>query len=553
VGYDEIMSRLEPTAMRLAKAQAEVRETPPKVAFSCEAFASGHWRQLEVIKAARTRRRILLMMARQAGKSWSAAGIMLDRALQRAGTTSLFMGLTKVAVREAFWVKVWKPLIARFDVECTFNETLMLTTFPNGSRVLLTGTDDRSHIKTYLGNRFAGALIVIDEMQDQKPDVVRELLVSILPPMLTPTTTLLLMGVIPEVPGGPFWDESLKESWDQYCWGRVRIDDEWQDATSVPWTWTPEPTEGAPAPQPRRVWISAINIHTPEAPEQLVNHMTDNGLDLDDPQIMRDWRGVKAFDPGATVYRYNKVRNGYKPTVPAWVAGIWEHPRWKEAEIEPPRPEQRGLVLASEPWEGITDFSFAVDPASTSDKLSIEGIGWGRGVRTVQHIFECVTPAGVEWSQGQWATVASIANEHYKTRHWRYDAGSSLNELDNLRRDYKLPVIACAKKADRHGQVRRKNDLLRNGILKVMEGSGWEEDLILCQRDKQAQARGEFEFSTQRHPDPSEAGRYSLQDYYDRPAPPLKAPKPATPYDEWVAEEKAKATKQRPRTMRRSW
>lgn len=535
-----VIDRIGPLAKTLAIARARADAFDARSAndlgFTLERYAGEHVRQLEVMTAARTARRILLMMARQAGKSWVIAGCLLDRALSRRRTRHLFLGLTGEAVRENFWTTVWKPLLERWNIRHKNNDTRMMTTFANGSRVLLSGTDDTTHIKRYLGNRFAGCMIAIDEMQDQKPAVVTKLLTDTLPPMLSPTTLLLLSGVIPEVPAGPFWEESLKDSWEQWCWGRVRIDDAPRDATSVAWEHTTTPPEDDPNGQivTSTVFLTAVNTHTPESPQTLVDHMRDNGLTLNDPQIQRDWLGVKAFDPTAQAYKYRPARNGYKPAPVDWLDEVRDPKLWERFGIVMPSFEDVRL-MAAVPWEGIDRFSFALDPAGTSDRLSIEGVGWGKGVRDVQHVFELVTPKASAWTQGQWAVAAHVANKHYAKAGWRYDAPSA-NEIDTFRRDYGLPVITCAKKTDRHGQVRRMNDLFQKGVLKLMLGSGWEEDCLRAKRDKDAMARGLFDFDPQWHPDPAEAGRYATQGYFEAPADPPKAPRPATPYDEWQAQ-----------------
>lgn len=547
VGFSHVIDRIAPLARTLAitraRADAEQARVSKAVAWSLEAFAGAHELQAEVMTAARTLRRILLMMARQAGKSWVIAGCLLDRALRCPGTRSLFLGLTRVAVEENFWATIWKPLLARWNVKCSHHEGKLMTTFPNGARVLFSGTDDTTHIKRYLGNRFAGCMIAIDEMQDQKPSVIRELLTSTLPPMLSDTSLLLLSGVIPEVPAGPFWDESLKDSWQQWCWGRVRVDDTPQDATSVAWQHTPKPTDAEPNPVERTVYISAVNVHTPEAPQVLVDHMRDNRLTLNDPQIERDWLGRKSFDPTAQAYRYTVERNGYVHTPAPWLDEVWDPKLWERFGVA--MPSRAGVtLLAAVPREGIDRFSAALDPAGTSDRLSIEMVGWGKGVRKVQHVFELVTPKAAAWTQGQWAVVAHVANKHYAGCRWRYDAPSA-NEIDTFKRDYGLPVITCATKTDRHGQVRRTNDLLQKSVLDIMVGSGWEEDCLRAKRDKDAMERGVFEFDQQWHPDPAEAGRYSLQGYFEAKPDKPKPPKPATPYDEWRA--KVENTKAEPR------
>jgi hypothetical protein len=519
------------------RAHADAVEAARKKAgaWSIERYAGSHKKQLEVLRAARTARRILLMMARQAAKSWTIGGAMMDRCLG-GKVRCLFLGLTGEAVRENFWVSVWKPLCDQLPPgSVRHNEMRMLTVFvKTGARVSIAGADDTAHIKRYLGNRFAGrSMICIDESQDQKAAVLRELLEDILPPMLTMDTLLLLSGVIPEVPAGPWWEESLKDSWQSFCWGRVRMDDEPQDETSVPW----EHAERTVADdgtvtlgEKRTVFLTAVNTHTPEAPQVLVAHMRDNGLDLNDPLIQRDWLGVKTFDTSAQAYRYVVTKNGYRHQQAAWIEEIWDPKLWAKHEIE--MPDRKGVVvLAADPMPGIDRFSFALDPAGTSDRLSIEGVGWGKGVRHVQHIFELVTPKAAAWTQGQWAVVASVANRHYGNAQWRYDAPSA-NEIDTFRRDYKLPVIKCAVKSDRHGQVRRANDLLHRGVLLVIMGSGWEEDMLRAKRDRAAMERGLFEFDSHWHPDPAEAGRYALQGYFEQPADPPPPKKPTTPYEE---------------------
>lgn len=532
--------RLAVQIRRLAsvRAHADRVEAARKAsgAWSIEKYAGSHSRQLEVLRVARTARRILLMMARQAAKSWTIGGAMMDRCLG-GKIRILFLGLTGEAVRENFWVSVWKPLCDTLPPgSVRHNEMRMLSVFvQTKARVSIGGADDKAHIKRFLGNRYAGrSMVCVDECQDQKAAVLRELLDNILPPMLTPETLLLLSGVIPEVPAGPWWEESLKSSWEQFCWGRVRLDDEPQDETSVAWEHAERSVaeDGAVTfGEKKQVFLTAVNTHTPEAPAVLVAHMRDNGLDLHDPLIQRDWLGRKTFDTTAQAYRYVPATNGYRHVQAAWVEEIWDPALWAKHEIA--MPDRTGvLVLASDPDRGIDRFSFALDPAGTSDRLSIEGVGWGKGIRHVQHVFELVTPKAAAWTQGQWAVVASVANRHYSNAQWRYDAPSA-NEIDTFRRDYGLPVIKCAVKGDRHGQVRRKNDLLHRGVLRVMLGSGWEEDMLRAKRDKTAQERGVFEFDSHWHPDPAEAGRYALQGYFEQPADAPPPPKPANPYEEW--------------------
>jgi hypothetical protein len=88
-------------------------------------------------------------------------------------------------------------------------------------------------------------------------------------------------------------------------------------------------------------------------------------------------------------------------------------------------------------------------------------------------------------------------------------------ELDTFGADYGVPLIKAANKSDFPGQVRRVNDLLTRGRAKVMIGSKLEEDYQKARFDADARKRGQWRWSSQWHPDPSEAARYALQAYFD--------------------------------------
>jgi hypothetical protein len=98
---------------------------------------------------------------------------------------------------------------------------------------------------------------------------------------------------------------------------------------------------------------------------------------------------------------------------------------------------------------------------------------------------------------------------------WRYDAGSSQNTIDNLLNDFGIALVLAAKKVDKKGQVDRNNDLLEQRRMLVMLGSALEQDYQRARWNPAALARSQYEWASSWHPDPSEAGRYALQDYFD--------------------------------------
>lgn len=474
---------------------------PPPERFSPEALSGGHSAQLAFVKD--RSRRIHVMCARQAGKSWADVIILIANALERPNTTNIFLGLNSVAVRMNIWEPIVSRLFDRFvDLDRKwFNETRMLIRFPNGSRIIFGGYDDFRHIRNLLGGRLDGGVVVLDEAQEA-PALLSELLDVILPPMLTPTSRVILSGTIPDTPAGRFYEERKNPSWSHHNWGRL------------------------------------ANIHTPEAREQLTQYLADTGISEDDPQIQRDWFGNDVFDPSATAYRYSLARNGYVPTVPEWLTEVYASGKDGERTLayahpikEDKRDGARHGLIAAVPFDGVRLFSFAIDPGADSDRASIEGTGWGDKSHDIQQVFEWSTPRGMKLTTGQIFAVAALAQKHYSKYgaiiSWVYDAGSSQNTIDNLETDYRLPLILAAKKADLKGQVDRVNDLAAEGRSKVIIGSALEQDYQRARWDKNALLAGQRKWAASWHPDPSEAHRYSVAKYFDA----FKKPSVATILD----------------------
>ena len=439
--------------------------------FDLRAFCGDHAGQLSV--AACRDPFIHIMCARQSGKSWICDGILMDNGFNAPASTNLLLGLNGPAVKLNNWVPVWKrQLCGRAGIpDHWHNETDRITTFPNGSRVCFAGTDDLRHVTKFLGNRLANGVIIIDEAQSQPPEVLKYLLTNVLPPMLTPTTRVILAGVLPDVPAGRFYELAHPPGapWPCTCKGWRHFE-----------------------------WGRAANVHTPEAMDQLKRYMELHALTVDDPQIQRDWYMQRVWDTSATAYRYRQERNGYRPRVPSWLAAYdWESFR----------------VKAAEPHPGITNFTFGIDPGG-GDRTSIVGWGWGDHTHEVQQVFEAVTPRDTPVPLSEIASTLAVGVEHYPTDDIYWDPGSGSLEIDTFGTDYGIPLVKAANKTDFPGQVRRNNDLLTKGWLRVIIGSALEEDYQRARFDSEARGRGQWKWSSQWHPDPSEAARYALAGYW---------------------------------------
>lgn len=450
---------------------------PAPVQFSLDAIARGlngtqHEPQLRFMSS--EARRLLLKCSRRAGKTFGIGGRLAHRSKAKPGGNRAYIALTKDQAREIIWEPIWKPLCAKWGL-CSpghHNETRMVTTFPNGSRVRFTGSDDLRHIATELGAALDE--VWIDESQDQSDAVLRLLVGKILPPALGASGVLGMAGVFPEVQAGYFHEMFESGKWENHNFSMFD------------------------------------NPHYPDPQKVVDDFLRDNpGYTIDSPLVQRDYYGKKVYDQSATAFGYNYGLNRYEPTVPGWLA---------EVETAIRAWPLSGTVFAAEPFSGVEVFSAAIDPG-TVDRVSLQVIGWGSGTRHAQHVFDWTSQRHAKLTWTQIADVAQFVQQRFAPAFWHYDAGSSKNELDVFTRTHGIPVIKAANKSDMPGQVRLTRDLLAAGKFKVMAFSSLEEDFTKARFDPNARARGQHKWSSAWHPDAADAGRYALNPYWDAPAP----------------------------------
>jgi hypothetical protein len=394
----------------LRRRQAEAPDRPP---FSAETLGRGengilHVPQLEFVLSVALR--ILLMCSRRAGKTWGIAERFALRALANPGSNRVYIALTKDQTRNVtMWEPIWKPMCERWGL-CKprdHDETRMITYFDNGSTVRFTGSDDVRKIPTELGGALDEA--VVDESQDQPDRVLVPLVEKILPPALGLRGVLLMSGVVPDVAAGFYYRTWQSRGWENHNFSMF---------------------DNPHYEDPQGVVDAYLAAHP--------------GLGVDSPLIQRDYYGRFVFDPSAKAYTYSRDHNAYDPEPPDWLEeafrsglkfchpmrdGVDGDPRYGLMAAKPRRDLPVGHIqhmfewttprgaklstheiyavaaLAQKHYSNIpgSAFSFAIDPGANVDRVSIEGICW------------------------------RVTNGYV---HWRYDAGSSQNTIDNLRKDY---------------------------------------------------------------------------------------------------------------------
>lgn len=511
------MASLAAQLAALADRLVELRAAAPPL-FTAESLcgAPGKLHRKQLAAVTDQSRFILLLCSRRAGKTVAILYRFLLRCAARP-SNCVYIALTKDHARSIAWdppVGIgWKQLLRTVygpEADGWHDQTRMVTKFPNGSQVRFTGASDVRVIETELGAALDE--VVIDECQSSPASVLAPLITRILPPALGDRRgTLVLAGTIPDVEGGVFLDKWKTSNWSKHNWSQMD------------------------------------NPHMPDPMGELREFLEANpGLTEDSPIIQRERFGRFVYDKNATAYMYDRALNGYTPTLLPWADEAMQ-----EGIRLPPddhHPEGRifkpsGVMMAAAPLPWVEWISFAIDPAADSDRVSIQGIGWGSKSHKIQHLFDWTSDPAMKHTTSEMYAVAGLANTRYGRTHgrglypWKHDAGSARNTIDNLQRDFGIPIVLAAKKGSLKDGVDRVNTLYREVRLMLMIGGCWEEDAMKARRDPNAWVNGKFAWSSIWHPDASEAGRYALEHYFDGyEAPPEKPPEEVRGFDDGNAE-----------------
>jgi hypothetical protein len=473
---DDLLSRVEELIELTGADDGPAEPHVTAEALSCH-DGRVHEKQLAMIRD--TSPYTIVLCSRRAGKTYGLAALCLLTALSRPRQNILYVGLSKPHARKFLWNEVWVPLLKATGVECKRVEDEMTTTFPNGSVMYVSGTDDVRHIESFLGNRLN--LAIIDEAQSQSDSVLVPLTTRILPNALLDDMDhpgkLVMSGTIPEVNAGQFMVTWNAGKWSRHNWSRFE------------------------------------NPYLKAQDQALALYLQANpGLSDASPEVQREWYGRFVFDPSATAHRFDPGLNLYDAAPPEWLTAV--------TALIP-----SGTVMASKPWPGIQYVSVGIDPAAEVDRMAVVALGWGPGTPKVQHLFEWVSKPAAKHTWNQLGEVLGHVAKQYSPIYWHYDAGSSKNELDTFQRLFGVPVIKAAEKSDLAGQVRMVSGLLTAGKLVVMRGSCLAEDYEKARWDPVALARGQYRWASSWHPDPGDAARYALRPYFDSYVAPPEKPK----------------------------
>lgn len=216
--------------------------------------------------------------SRRGGKTVGIAADMIDTCLSESDSTLLYITLTQQNARNIIWGDIQK-IIEDYNIDCKTDLTRLTVTFPNRSKIVISGAKDRNEIEKYRGWKLKKCYI--DEAQSFRP-YLKELINDIITPALRDLKgSLLLTGTPGPVPAGIFYEYTHSDFWANYHW----------TAFDNPY------------------------MHNPphlDLEQTLLEERTMKGIDETDPGYQRETYGIWIEDKESLVFRFSRDINTYE-------------------------------------------------------------------------------------------------------------------------------------------------------------------------------------------------------------------------------------------------
>lgn len=219
-------------------------------------------------------RLVRLLCGRQAGKTYLIALWLLVGALIVGGSVNVYLALTKESAKRAIWPELLIVGAALgIDPSC-FKLHGGVVTLPNGSTVLVMGTDDKATIESWRGGKLYR--VAVDEMGSQSPEWVEYFVTQIVWwCILRWDGAVALLGTPGLVADGYWWEQSRPD-----------------------------------AKHDVHRWNVLVNPGIPHAAEFIAETLVTNGWTEETPAYRREVLGEWTQDNAARVYPYDDERNG---------------------------------------------------------------------------------------------------------------------------------------------------------------------------------------------------------------------------------------------------
>lgn len=221
-------------------------------------------------------RYIVAQCSRRAGKT-SGLAIRFFKTMEKYPKAQcIYLGLTLDSARDIMW-PVLQELNDKHKLGCTFVESKLVMTHPNGAKLKLLGADMKNFIKRLKGRKYPG--VAIDEAQDFGTH-----LQSLVDDVLTPSISdyvdgwLALTGTPGPVPQGYFFDI----------------------------------TQGRKFGYSFHGWALDSNPYMPNPLEFIKDLMLKREWTDENPTLLREWRNKWVLDVESLWIRYKENINHYQ-------------------------------------------------------------------------------------------------------------------------------------------------------------------------------------------------------------------------------------------------
>jgi len=217
-----------------------------------------------------------LLWGRRGGKTEYIGRWLYDGCYEQQGSAQLYLAQTHDNARLILWPTL-KWLDQRFELGCTFDNSRLWVTCPNGSMVLLGSWHDKQVIKKYRGGKpFKVAIDECGEIDDRTMDDLRDVIVG--PSLADFQGRLCWSGTPGKIWHGPWFDMTGPEGYR---------------------------TDGVP------VFHGDMfhNPHIPHAKQWVENLLERRGWTWDTPQVVIEYLGRWCEDAEELVLPWSRERN----------------------------------------------------------------------------------------------------------------------------------------------------------------------------------------------------------------------------------------------------
>jgi len=218
---------------------------------------------------------IAAQCSRRAGKT-NGLAIRFIRTMEKYPKSQcVYLGLTLDSARDIMW-PVLQEINDKYSLGCTFMETRLTMTHPNGSKLRLLGADMSNFIKRLKGRKYPG--VAIDEAQDFGPHL-QSLVNDVLTPSISdyPDGWIAMTGTPGPVPQGFFFDITQNRKY----------------GYSV------------------HAWTLLDNPHMPQPGVFIADLQKRYEWPDDNPTLLREWKNRWVLDVQALWIRYNERLNHF--------------------------------------------------------------------------------------------------------------------------------------------------------------------------------------------------------------------------------------------------